>query len=575
MNGQEFLRRYKAAVRVEAEGLLSQSMPPLTEELFFQFERTGNRLGYESVYFARRKFLTVLGLRAILEKEELGAPSQAVLQKLEAVMEDVCAEECWALPAHVDRRQGNWRITVDLFACETGQTLSELSDRLRSSLSTYICRRVCENVERRVLLPFLASEGGFAWEGAGHNWNAVCCGSIGSICIHLMDDLGDLPRPCLSRVCASLPHYLMGFSGDGACLEGLGYYFYGMSYFVNFAQELRELTGGSEDLWACAGERAGEIAAFWGKCYFPDGSTVNFSDGSDRTPFYAGLALALKRRFPQTQLPDFDLAAGLWDDECWRFVFRKMDLLETRSYLARSGEPKTGGSAPFVHILPEAQWCVAASRGGVGFACKGGSNDEPHNHNDVGSFLYEAAGDTLLAELGTGEYTARYFGPERYDILCNGSQGHNVPLINGLPQTAGGEYRCRNFEAVSEGEICRVSMDLAGTYGCEALRSLRRRLTFSLTDGELAVEDVADGAAMTENLVTYIRPVLTPECVLLRGEKVSAQIRIDHVVPTRDVSVVEIPHSDHAGNPMTVYALRWESQNAARFTVAQISDFNS
>ena len=45
-------------------------------------------------------------------------------------------------------------------------------------------------------------------------------------------------------------HYIDGFSGDGACLEGPGYYTYGMTYFVNFAQELYEYSGGERNLFS-------------------------------------------------------------------------------------------------------------------------------------------------------------------------------------------------------------------------------------------------------------------------------------------------------------------------------------
>ena len=67
MLAEEFLESYLAQLRKEATGLISQPMPELTESLFALFETNGNRLVYESVYFARRKFLTILGLQAILE----------------------------------------------------------------------------------------------------------------------------------------------------------------------------------------------------------------------------------------------------------------------------------------------------------------------------------------------------------------------------------------------------------------------------------------------------------------------------------------------------------------------------
>ena len=180
---KQFLINYRDEIRNSADTLLNQQMPMLTEELFSLFETTGNRLRYEDSYFARRKFLTILGLEAILENENY----IGIHQKLCETVESVCNEETWALPAHVDRKHNpNWRITVDLFACETAQTLSELADRLYDVLPQKLIMKMTEEVLRRVLRPFFQSEVPYSWwEGSGMNWNGVCVGAIGSACIHL------------------------------------------------------------------------------------------------------------------------------------------------------------------------------------------------------------------------------------------------------------------------------------------------------------------------------------------------------------------------------------------------------
>lgn len=65
------------------------------------------------------------------------------------------------------------------------------------------------------------------WEGGDNNWNAVCCGSIGCAAIYLMQDEPELLKPLLDRIVCSLDSYIAGFSEDGACMEGLGYFTYG------------------------------------------------------------------------------------------------------------------------------------------------------------------------------------------------------------------------------------------------------------------------------------------------------------------------------------------------------------
>ncbi|MFQ9546993.1 MAG: hypothetical protein ACLRZ6_03275 [Lachnospiraceae bacterium] len=54
---------------------------------------------YEAVYFGRRKFLSVLGLA------ECDLAWKRRYSKLEEVIREICAEECWALPAHVRRKE--------------------------------------------------------------------------------------------------------------------------------------------------------------------------------------------------------------------------------------------------------------------------------------------------------------------------------------------------------------------------------------------------------------------------------------------------------------------------------------
>lgn len=575
-----FLEDYKKEVNQEAKRLLPIPMPELTEEQFALFERTGNRLVYEAVYFARREQLTVTGLEAVLEKRQRGRVEEGIRRKLVQVIEGICKEECWALPAHVNRDNPNWRLTVDLFAAETAQTLSELADRLGDELPENIYGLIVENVERRVLLPFLDADAPFWWEKSGSNWNAVCTGSIGSACLHLMRDREEVMEPCLKRVCEALPHYIAGFAEDGACMEGLGYFTYGMSYFVNFALELREYTHGRTDL--LRGEWAGfqareedkraRIADFFGKCFFDDGRTVSFSDGSDSDKYHMGLSCALKMDFPHVRIPGIGRAADLSEDSCYRFVFRRMDLLETERYLECFSEDCPGWEegrvrrrdtpAGVCHVLGDAQWCIANSENGVGFACKGGHNGEPHNHNDAGHFIYESQGDVFFADLGAGEYTRDYFGQGRYDILCNNSFGHSVPVINGCGQRQGEAYGCGRFGVEESHDACVVSMDLAGAYGEGLLEGFSRELTFSLTDGSLCVRDAftlpdTAGGTVMENLVTRLPPAFLEGRIVLSGEKAESTLYIEGILPERDVTVKEYIHRNHQGMPEKVYAIQW------------------
>ena len=612
-----FLEDYKRQIHEEAEKLLYLTMPAVTEELFSLFEQNGNRLLYEEVYFTRRKFLVIMGLQALLQKAQNGVIEDRTLRKLTEVIENICSEECWALPAHLSRKNPGWQLTIDLFAAETGQTLSELADRLKDDLPQKVYSLMADNVKRRIIYPFLSTES-YGWEKSDHNWNAVCAGSIGSACLHLLKEKKEILEPCLNRICDSLFYYIEGFTDDGACMEGLGYYIYGMSYFVNFAKELCEYTedwqDGRDKIDLLCGDWAGfsvggepgvedkraRIAAFYGKCFFADGRTVNFSDGSSKDKYRLGLGCALKRCFPGIQMPDVIQAADLLEDSCYRFVFRKMDIFETEKYLEQlerveqpeedgrlesAEQPQSAGRLERAeqqgivmkregrkgkcHVLPDSQWCITSAQNGVGFACKGGHNGEPHNHNDVGHFIYESSGEILFADLGAGEYTREYFSEGRYRLLCNNSFGHSVPIIAGCGQSAGKEYGCSEF-AVNEGlESCVVNMELSNAYERGLLKSFHRQLCFSMTDGILKIEDefiLPEGKAwkegmkkgmIEENLITQLLPVIQGENIILTGEAAGARLSIDGISAGKDVTIHEYVHRNHQGEPEKVYAIRW------------------
>lgn len=581
---EDFITEYREKVHKSAKALLRQEMPVLTEELFALFEQNGNRLQYEEVYFGRRKMLAVLGLEAILEKEEAGhkagAVSAEILDKLCLVIEDICREECWALPAHVDRKEDkDWRVVADLFACETAQTLSEFAYRLKEELPAGIRNELIGEIEKRVLGPVLNSPVPYRkWEWGETNWNAVCAGSIGSVCLHLMREDKERLEKSLKRVCDGLLWYIKGFAEDGACMEGLGYYTYGMAYFVNFAQELYEYSNGKWDLFcgnwgdfeAGKEDKRTKIAQFPAKCFFPDGRTLSFSDGFSRDTYRAGLLGVLAMHYPGVLFPDLSRAAGLHDDSCYRFASLKMDMLyigKYLEYLKKSGkqggaQERYGEKISAFHILPSAQWCIGYSENGAGFACKGGHNDEPHNHNDIGHFLYEAGGVMLLTDLGCGEYTKEYFSDGRYGIFCNHSFSHSVPVLNGKGQCAGVSYACREFAAKPDG---RVRMEIGNAYGPvdsggkENAPQIIRELGFDLKDGRLELKDRFEmaGEEVSERLVTQILPEVCKNQVILEKDGVRCCLEVKDLAKD-GIWVEEYDHSNHSGKMEKVYAICWK-----------------
>ncbi len=475
------LEDYRKALRDEAEILKTEPLCELSFHDYKQYDTTGNRLSYEKPYFYRRHCLGIFALMAWLYNDK------TCLSFVEDYLWAICNEYTWALPAHLNGHSLDEKVEpflLDLFATETAQTLSEICFLLKDKLHPAVLYRCNTEIERRIFSPFMARTSPYWWESCHINWAAVCGGAIGMAAIYMMKDDERLSS-LLIQIFPVMEHFLSGFEEDGTCLEGLIYWTYGMSYFTAFSDLLFQRSGGRIDL--LSQPKVKNIAAFQGKCYFEGGHTVSFSDASSTDTFRIGITSYLADYF-NYELPELPArsAARFGSDPCarWCQLFRDFIWTQPRK---RTGD---GAVNPKTCILPDAKWLIFHGTDVCG-AIKGGHNDEPHNHNDVGSFFLLFCGKELLLDLGAGEYTKDSFSDQRYTIFTNQSLSHNVPVIDGEGQKAGRKYCAHNYY-FSDGQntypagISRdgnqkaitASMDIAPAYGNENLISLMRSLIF-------------------------------------------------------------------------------------------------
>ena len=496
---KNYAKHYENEVRDISNQLRDEMMPELSRELFDEYEITGNRLRYEEGYFKRREFLSTFGLASVIwhKKEDI--------EKLEYVIKGICSEECWALSAHVKRLENpNWRMTIDLTASETGHTLAHLYTLLKDELSEETKECIRKEVFRRILTPFMSAKApAYWWEGATNNWNAVCCGNIGSTAIYLLED-GPEKDAFLERIRYAIEtYYLAGFGDDGVCEEGLGYWVYGFMNMVVFAMDQR-LRDPAHDMMAL--KKVEKIAHFQEMCYFSHGRTISFSDGSSNGEYPMGLTCCLANLYKDIRFPDPIYARGFSGDRCWNWNELYTGWYWTKNYLEDVEKKIVEEPKPLLEegtdFLKDAQWCILRGKDNTALVAKGGNNDEPHNHNDVGSFLYLADGEELLEDLGSGEYTKKYFSDERYEIFCTRGKGHNMPIIGGVDQRAGSKYRADAFERKDENTIL---ISFAKAYDVSGVDTVLREISFEKETGSFTVRDhvVCDECVpVLENLVT-------------------------------------------------------------------------
>ena len=549
------LKPYLQGIADFAQKCRGTAIPVLPYSRFKLFYETGDRFQYEDSdvgYFPRRGRIGAFGVQAWLYGREED------LHELEDIIWAICDEYTWSLPAHVERaafttQLENDAYMVDLFAAETAQTLAEIcflmGDRIAPIVRLRVERLLNERVFDRVL------EQDFGWMTATHNWAAVCAGSVGMAAVYAIEDDERLAA-VLARLLPAMDCFLSGFSEDGACLEGIGYWKYGFSYFVAFAELLERRTAGKINLFD--DPRVEKIAAFQQKIYFPGGRTVCFSDGSNRAKWFPGLTFFLSRRFQEVSLlPAATCELSYSADHCHRFSTILRNLLWTEETAAQETDYRTC-------CLPAAQWFLGHSPTGAGVAAKAGHNDEPHNHNDVGSFQYYLNGEEMLSDLGSGEYTRQYFSDQRYDYFVCGSQGHSVPMIDGCTQRAGKEACAKDVELDETG----IRMEMKDAYGLDCLRSLKRSILFdeltgimTLTDDFMLDDEKHD---VCERFITYGKITVEEGCALIRLGNEAIRIAYDPDVFAPIVTPVT--YSAHMGVKRHLFTLDFHSMAQGAFT---------
>ncbi len=474
----------------EKNNLDTHRFEAMTYSEFKLFWTTGDRAIYERQYFSRRTAMEVgLPLSLIYPEEP------KYIERLMDWVYIVCDEYTWCLPAHQDKLDPLNETRIDLFASECAFNLAVIYTLLGDRLDPLIRARIEHECSRRVIEPFLATEHYGWWEGGRMNWTPVCMGAVACATMLLRPEL--VTDAVIDRYNRSMATYLTGFEDDGVCLEGCGYWSYGFGYFTMYADMIRRFTDGRVDLFH-GDEKLIRIATFPQKMFLSGSAGVSFADGGRTLGYSTAFAHRLKTEYPDDVLV-YSPKYSRDSEGCGRLPVRMF----AAAWLVPEYYNNPAEAAEFEHYFPNSEWYVKRTES-YGFAAKAGNNNEFHNHNDVGSFIFAKDGAQLLCDLGSGLYTRQYFAADtRYEILECSSLGHSLPIVNGEGQKFGNTYRASDVKF----EDGSFTMNLAGAYAVPALESLVRSFT-ATASGVTLRDEIAGDVAVTERIVTVTEPTV-------------------------------------------------------------------
>ena len=471
----------------------------LDYQSFMCYYTTGSRKEYERKYFARRRKLGQAIMLCLLYEE------QEYLDALCEVVWEICNEITWALPAHLaDVAVENYRTHIDLFAAETAHSLAETEFLVGDRLPTRIRELIRHEVKERIFDAYESRP--YFWEKLISNWPGVCGSSVGMAYMCLAPERFENVKGRLMDV---LNHFLKSYGDDGSNTEGISYWQYGFWMYLNFADMLYRYSEGKTDLRHS--EKAEKISRFLQKIVMRKNITVSFSDGARSYDFnHIGLFSYLTKNYE-----GFTIQAAAPEKigiaQCAKPTWLVRDFLWTQEdCFSPDNERKTG-----MEYMEAAEWYIVRNED-YSFAAKGGHNNEGHNHNDVGNFIYATDEGQIIADLGAMEYTAACFdGHRRYTLLQNSSLGHSVPIIDGMAQGCGQKYHA-NVLHVSDTEFI---LELQDAYEGNIPKVTR---TFKMYDFGIIMTDsyeTIEGHEIVERFVSVIEPVIESAYVQIADVK--------------------------------------------------------
>ena len=460
-----------------AAALLSRPVPDAPDAEYLEFSQNGNRSRYQTSLFRRMG-----GFRRLVVAESLEDRGRFI-PKIADYVDAFAAQRSWTLPAHDGTLTCfNGAPHVDLVSGEISLTLAFCSDWPAATRA-----KIRAEVERRTFRPHLDHARGVRkipghwWLHAGNNWNSVCNACVVRAALALVEDRR-LRAEFVAIAEASVPFALKGYTDDGYCSEGMGYWNYGWGHHLQMGLSVRAATGGRVDLFA--DPKCKTVMRYAYGFQILNGQSPHFADGGGNAD---AANLALGRQI----WPDLVNTAALKSP-----AFSGHPAVFSLRAFGQEPAPV----APTLDILPPRSWfpdaqvLLARARHpeqmltfGVGF--KGGHNAELHNHNDIGSYYVMLDGVEMTGDPGGEVYTRRTFSKDRYVSKVLNSYGHPVPVVGGQLQRTGRRAAAKVLRASFTDAKDEVAIEYAAAYAVPALKSLVRTLAFDRVRNVLTVSD--------------------------------------------------------------------------------------
>lgn len=439
---------------------------------YLEYERSGERNIMQNPYEANRKAINVLMMAELAEGK-----GRFVDQLINGVFFS-CEMTSWVLSAHLPRQSTkrsmpDWREQIiDLGSGNYGSMLAWVYYFFHDTFDKadpVISLRLRHELQERILDPFMENDKewwmAFYWKPGEiiNNWNPWCNSNVLQ-CYLLLEDDRDKLTDAVWRTMQSVDKFINFVKSDGACEEGTSYWGHAAGKMYDYLQILSDGTNGKVSLFNNPMIR--RMGEYISRSYVGDGWVVNFADASAKGGGDAPLIYRYGRAVGSEEMMQF--AAYLLKGKrptipLGNDAFRTLQCVLLNKELEQT---EAAHKVPACTWYPETEFCYLTNNSGWCLATKGGFNNESHNHNDAGTFSLYINNTPMFIDAGVGTYTRQTFSSERYSIWTMQSNYHNLPMINGVPQRFGQEYKATNVVCKEKQRF--FSADISTAYPEEA-----------------------------------------------------------------------------------------------------------
>lgn len=557
----------------------SREIPVFKRSIYRLWLRKGNRTVHQEAESNRSKQLELAALALWLDHPK------ADLDYLQDLLWAYCDDYSWVMAAH------DYAVN-DLGSTMRGARLAEILFAFEDQIEPEVADRVHGEIERRIFRNVVNYENREFWHTARMNWNHVCNGSVIRTALLEIKDAETLAR-LIHPMIQNMTYAIDGFTDDGGCEEGAGYWGFGFGNFVQAAYALHCRTGG--ELNIMSDKKLERISRF---------PLATHIDGLHRTGF-ADTNKGVVALLTALQINHFWSVPEIYE-LCARVPKRianvssvqeprhlekytssvpkgagQLDARDMHSLALYRGQKATGQPDNADYVLPGLGMVKMRGKPGrdqVTVAALAGNNGVPHNHNDIGSFQVYVRGRMVLTDPGGPLYNKQTFRGDRYAILWCRSNGHSVPIIDGKEQQAGSKYFGKlSVEGLNEAGRKQATIDMSRAYPRGIVKKLVRTLELDSARNKLTIEDAYQfskkPSSLEESFVTFEKAIVNKKGDSVRIGPVRGGVTMTAGQPGRFrvKTMKEKPEHTKPGTPdlqrITFVPSKLSAQFALRFSV--------